>query len=141
MFVIMARFICGMSLHLFLASELSNALNKMKYACNHHWKFEDYRVAFLAGFLQTIAIMTVELVNFIVILLESNIIEIVMNHMAIVVISQFGNFFYMAITEKEWKDVITEGMYEKYLMIQTTTSSVARYKIKGNRIKPQQVEK
>ena len=66
MFVIMARFICGMSLHLFLASELSNALNKMKYACNHHWKFEDYRVAFLAGFLQTIAIMTVELVNFIV---------------------------------------------------------------------------
>ena len=61
--------------------------------------------------------MTVELVNFIVILLESNIIEIVMNHMAIVVISQFGNFFYMAITEKEWKDVITEGMYEKYLMI------------------------
>ena len=64
-----------------------------------------------------------------------------MNHMAIVVISQFGNFFYMAITEKEWKDVITEGMYEKYLMIQTTTSSVARYKIKGNQIKPQNVEK
>ena len=80
--------------------------------------------------------MTVELVNFIVILLESNIIEIVMNHMAIVVISQFGNFFYMAITEREWKEVITEGMYEKYLMIQTTTSPLARYKIPGNKIKP-----
>ena len=52
--------------------------------------------------------MTVELVNFIVILLEDNIIEIVMNHMAIVVISQFGNFFYMAITEREWKELIGE---------------------------------
>ena len=80
--------------------------------------------------------MTVELVNFIVILLEDNIIEIVMNHMAIVVISQFGNFFYMAITEREWKEVITGSMYEKFLIVQTTTSSLARYKIKGNRIKP-----
>ena len=42
----------------------------------------------------------------------------------------------MAITEKEWKEVITEGMYEKYLMIQTTTSPLARYKIVGNKIKP-----
>lgn len=61
--------------------------------------------------------MTVELVNFIVILLEDNIIEIVMNHMAIVVISQFGNFFYMAITEREWKEVITGSMYEKFLIV------------------------
>ena len=87
MIVIIARFMCGMSLHLFLASELSNALKKMKYACNHHWKFVDYKVAFLAGLLQTITIMTVELVNLLLILMETSIVEIVMNHMAIVVIS------------------------------------------------------
>ena len=108
----------------------------MKFACNHPWKFDDYKIAFLAGFLQTITIMAVELVNLLVILLETSIIEIVMNHMAIVVISQFGSFFYMASTEREWKKLINE----EYLMIQTTTSYVARYKIDGNKIEPQKSE-
>ena len=89
----------------------------MKFACNHPWKFDDYKIAFMAGFLQTITIMAVELVNLLVILMETSIIEIVMNHMAIVVISQFGNFFYMAITEREWKEVITGSMYEKFLIV------------------------
>ena len=105
----------------------------MKFACNHPWKFDEYKFAFFAGFFQTISIMAVELVNLLVILLETSIIEIVMNHMAIVVISQFGNFFYMASTEREWKKLINE----EYLMIQTTTSWVARYKIEGNKIEPQ----
>ena len=138
--VIIARFMCGMSLHLFLASELSNALKKMKYACNHYWKFEDYKFAFLAGLLQTITIMAVELVNLLVILMETSIVEIVMNHMAIVVISQFGNFFYMASSEREWKEVITDSKFEKYLMIQTTTSYIARYREPGNEIEKQSVE-
>ena len=59
-----------------------------------------------------------------------------MNHMAIVVISQFGNFFYMASTEREWKELIGE----QYLKIQTTTSSAARYKIDGNKIELQKAE-
>ena len=108
----------------------------MKFACNHPWKFDDYKIAFMAGFLQTITIMAVELVNLLVILMETSIIEIVMNHMAIVVISQFGNFFYLASTEREWKDLINE----EYLEIQTTTSYVARYKIDGNKIKPQKAD-
>ena len=134
MFVILARFICAMSLHLFNATELSNALKKMKYACNHPWKFIDYKVAFLAGFLQTITIVAVELLNLLIILMDTSILDIVMNHMAIVVISQFGNFFYMASSEKKWKEVIIDSKFGEYLMIQTTTSCLARYVIDGNKL-------
>ena len=116
-------------------------MNKMKFAVNHWWKFNNYRVAFYAGLLQTTTIMYVEIVNITVILIQHSIIEIVMNFMAIVVISQFGNFFYLAFTEREWKEVITEKKYEKLLIIQTTTSYVARYKIDGNKIKPQKCER
>ena len=55
--------------------------------------------------------------------------------MAIVVISQFGNFFYMASADSEWKQIITGKEYDKLLVIQTTTAYDARYKIEGNRIK------
>ena len=64
----------------------------------------------------------------------------VMNHMAIVVISQFGNFFYMASSEKKWKEVITDSRFGEYLMIQTTTSCLARYKIADNELKKQRAD-
>ena len=70
--------------------ELAHAIVMMKYALNHWWKFKSYHRAFLAGLLQTITIMSVEIANIIVILMQDNIIEIVMNFLAIVVISQFG---------------------------------------------------
>ena len=139
--VILARFICGMVMHISFTAELANAMKKMKFAVNHWWKFNNYRNAFLAGLLQTITIMCVEIVNISVILIQHSIIEIVMNFMAIVVISQFGNFFYLAFVEQEWKEIITAKKYEKLLIVQTTTSWIARYKIDGNMIKPQKCER
>ena len=97
-------------------------MDMMKYALNHWWKFDNFSVAFLAGFLQTITIMSVEVANMIVILIQHSIIEIVMNFMAIVVISQFGNFFYMTSADNKWKDIITDKKYKQMLIIQTTTA-------------------
>ena len=78
----------------------------MKYACNHHWKYDDYKVAFMSGLLQTITIMAAELANLLVILLDDTITDIVMDFTAIAVISQLGNIFYMASIEKSWKELI-----------------------------------
>lgn len=51
--------------------------------------------------------IVVEIVNLIAILQNSEIIDLVMDFMALVIISHFGNYFYTAVTEKEYKDIIT----------------------------------
>ena len=113
----------------------------MKYAINHSWKFEDYKIAFMSGFMQAFMVVLVESVNFMAILTTSAIIDIVMNFLALVVIAEFDDFFYAAVDEFDITDVIDENIYENFLVIQTTTSIYARPIIKGNRIKTQPCEK
>lgn len=107
---------------------------------NHTWKFTNWQQAFLAGFLQTVTVVLVELVNLIAILHQDEIIDLVMDFMALVIISAFGNYFYAAVNEHEYKDIITQRDFENYLIVQTTTSSDAKYKIPGNEITLQQCE-
>ena len=68
----------------------------MKYAVNHPWKFINYRHAFLAGFLQMIMSVGVEFVNFLAVLDQTTFADMVMNFTALVIISEFDDFFYHA---------------------------------------------
>jgi len=49
--IVLARFICGIVLHMSLQYEMRQGLAFMKYAVNHRYKFKNYKYAFLAGFL------------------------------------------------------------------------------------------
>jgi hypothetical protein len=69
----------------------------MKFALNHNYRFESYKIAFLAGFLQTTSMFVVELVNFVVIMSSTTYIEVVMNFMALYIVSEFDEAFYAAI--------------------------------------------
>ena len=66
--MVFARFVCGIVLHMILSPELEQGLSLMKYALNHHWKFINYRHAFLGGLLQVLMVMAVEFVNFLAVL-------------------------------------------------------------------------
>ena len=65
MWLVFARFICGIVLHVSLTAELQQGMNMMKYAVNHPWKFVDYRVAYFTGAMQGLIVVVVELVNFV----------------------------------------------------------------------------
>lgn len=69
----------------------------MKFAINHEFRFRNYRVAFLSGLLQATMIFTVETVNFIAIMSCYTILDVVMNFMALAVISEFDDAFYGAL--------------------------------------------
>lgn len=45
-----ARFICTIILHLSLCDDITQGLIMMKYALNHNYRFENYLIAFAAGF-------------------------------------------------------------------------------------------
>lgn len=127
-------------MHVSLQNDLMAGMKMMKYAANHTWKFTNWQQAFLAGFLQTVSVYLVEIVNLIAILHQDEIMDLVMDFMALVIISAFGNYFYSAVNEAEYKDIITQRDFENYLIVQTTTSPIAHYKIDGNKITLQQCE-
>jgi hypothetical protein len=65
---VIARFLCGMILHMQLLYELCSGMNNMKFALNHDYRFESPIFAWLAGFMQAFSIFVIESVNFFVIL-------------------------------------------------------------------------
>ena len=139
MWIVFARFICGIVLHVSLSAELRQGMNLMKYAVNHPWKFEDYRVAYFSGFMQTNVVIIVELVNFVALITNETVLDIVMNFLALVVIADFDDFFFSA-TESDFADVISDPKYDEFLIIQTTTSWNARDCWAKNRLAKQECE-
>lgn len=95
--VVVARFVCGVVLHMMLQGELISGLNNMKFALNHYYRFENPWMAYLAGFLQAVSIFVIEIVNFFVILTSQSYLEVVMNFMALAIISEFDNAFYISL--------------------------------------------
>ena len=49
--IVFARFMCGIVLHVSLSGELTQGLNNMKYAVNHSWKFNNFKIAYFCGFM------------------------------------------------------------------------------------------
>ena len=114
--IVFARFMCGIVLHVSLSGELQQGLDNMKYAVNHDWKFENYKIAWFCGWMQAFNVIIVELVNFAALLINFEIIEVIRNFLALVVISQFDEYFFGAIQSDPLADFITaDDHYEKFL--------------------------
>ena len=57
--------------------------------------------------------------------------------MSLFIIANFPAIFYGAFEDmSDWKKVLTHKKYSKFFMVQTTTSSMARQEIPGNRVIP-----
>lgn len=75
----------------------------MKLAINHHFRFENPSIAFLAGFLQAITIFAIEIVNLLVLLSSTTYLDVVMNFVQLAIIAEFDNRFYTAIGNDKLK--------------------------------------
>lgn len=121
-FILFARFICATILHLSLVDEVSAGLEMMKYAVNHRYKFENYQVAYLAGLLQTISCLSVELANIGVICGANDTISIVFNFIALAIIAEFDNYVYGSMKNESFKELCDKKFCEKAFVISHTTS-------------------
>ena len=82
----------------------------------------------------------VELINVLALLTNTEVIDIVMDFLALVVISEFDDFFFNAIVNKDVTNVIEDKAYNQLLKWQITTSINARNIMEGNRLEPQPCE-
>jgi hypothetical protein len=129
---VLARFFCAVILHMMLQNELNCGLRNMKFALNHHYRFDNPWIAFLSGFLQASSIFVCEIVNVIVILTSTNYLDVVMNFLALAVISEFDDAFYQALGASEKKWIIEQNdEYEDLYKITRTSSHSARFNKKN----------
>ena len=94
---VVARFACAFIMHITLTDEAKQGLNMMKNAVNHHWKFRSWRRAYMVGLFQASVLIFCEAVNLVLLTTNHSILDIIMNFLAIVVITEFDDFFYFMI--------------------------------------------
>ena len=79
------------------------------------------------------SIFVIEIVNFIVILQAPTYLDIVMNFMALAIIAEFDNAFFMALGENSMKYIIQDPAFDSLYTITRTTSRLA-CKNDGNKL-------
>ena len=99
-------------------------MSKMKYALNHKWKFARWRYAYMAGLFQAISCVLVAVISYLVIAYQNTIIDIVKDFLALYVVSQFDDFFFIEYVQSKevCKQIVMEEQYHGILQIETTSS-------------------
>ena len=65
------RIVTMIIMHMLMTDEFDQALNMMKYALNHPWKFHNYKYAFLVGVFQLSISIIIEVSNVWVVIANS----------------------------------------------------------------------
>ena len=99
----LARFITGLAMHTKMTKEIGDGMNKMKYAINHKWKFSRWRYAFLSGLGQTLIGYLVAVISYFVIIFDTTVLDIVKDFVALEVISQLDEYFFVEYDEEKEK--------------------------------------
>ena len=112
-------------MHVSMTNEIQMGMNKMKFALNHKWKFARWRFAYMAGLFQVIICLLVAIISYFVIVFDDTIIDIVKDFLALQVVSEFDDYFFIEYVESKeiCKQFVKNEDYHKILEIQTTTSS------------------
>jgi len=110
--VVLTRFICAIFLHLTIVDGLSESFRMMKFAMNHHWRFKNWVAAFFVGFAEMVVLFLVESINIVILLQNNTILDIIMNFLAILIISEFGSYFFTTVKKDPIAQLIENGEYD-----------------------------
>ena len=135
-------------MHITLTSELMQGLSMMKYVVNHHWKFRNWRQAYLIGFCQAFVLFLCEAVNLIILTTNHSMLDIIMNFLAIIVITEFDDAFFFIVQNEKLALLLTDKEFEhesklgekwmvkcdEILKIECTTSNYAKMRVPGNKL-------
>mgnify|MGYP000887644699 CR=1 FL=1 len=122
----------------------------MKFANNHPWLFRSWSQAFLVGFVQMIVAGLTELVNIVVVITSNTVLNVIMNFLALVIISEFDDQLFATVKNTFFAKAISEGTFlrqttdtdsdafslQDLLRIRVTTSQEAKLKIPEHLLVP-----
>ena len=122
------RLIAGLLLQMIINSEVENGLKIMKYQVNHYWKFKNGGLAYSAGLLQVFSAVLIAIINYAVITVSDNVLDLAKDFTALIIIAEIDNQFAEQSKESLVRDAVenTNSEYAKLFKIETTSSFDAR---------------
>ena len=100
-----------------------------------------------------VVLVSVEIVNLIVVLTNTTVMETIMNFLALVIISDFDDYYFQTVKNEPLCKLVSDGTFnfgfyegedndrklEEIIKIEATNSWNARFKIQGNGLKSKKV--
>ena len=84
----------------------------MKYSMNHPWKFRSWHNAYQVGLCQLLVVLSVEISNLAILNTNHTVLEVIMNFLALVIIADFDETFFMTTTGEPIAELIRNGELE-----------------------------
>ena len=119
-------------MHITLGDELKQGFDFMKYAMNHPWKFFNWQRAYRIGLMQMLIVLSLEFVNLSFLLTNYTISDIIKDFLALLIISEFDDYFFLTVDKTMLGKMIKDGEIEakegskisikELLKIETSTS-------------------
>jgi|688.fasta_scaffold122875_1 hypothetical protein len=81
-------------------------MNMMKFVANHRYRFGSPSLAFFTGMLVTTIHMMLELLTFLVLSVSTGTLDIVINFMGLVAISEFEDYTAESLNNDNYKSVL-----------------------------------
>lgn len=120
------RYIVAIVTHILVQENITSGFSFMKFALNHPWKFYSYRKAVMAGFLNIVVTVTVEVTIFYILFFGSEaIFDVLANYAIVLVIVDFDSNFYSIEGAHRLKSLANDEKYERIWKVEVTTSSAA----------------
>lgn len=119
------RFLCSIFLHITLLDVFAQDLEMMKFALNHPWKFSSWGRAFRIGMWQLAVAFFTEVVNLAFTLTLVTIVDVVSYFVAIFVVAQFAQFFFLTVNKTLMGELLKEGKVScggKWLTLEALTT-------------------
>ena len=132
---VITKFVCALILHVKLQPKIQMGLNMMKFVANHRYRFSSPSLAFFTGMLVASIHMMLELLTLLVLTISFDALQIVINFMGLVAISEFEDYVASSVNIDNYKSVLLGEDFKKIcLTIARTTSTKALKKRKEHRI-------
>ena len=119
-------------MHITLGDELKQGFDFMKYAMNHAWKFHNWQMAYRIGLMQMLIVLSLEFINLSFLLTNYTISDIIKDFLALLIISEFDDYFFLTVDKTMLGKMIKDGEMEakegsklsikELLKIETSTS-------------------
>jgi hypothetical protein len=89
-------------------------MNMMKFVANHRYRFSSPSLAFFTGILVTSIHMMLELLTFLVLTISTDTLQIVINFMGLVAISEFEDYVAHSVNIDNYKSILLGEEFKKF---------------------------
>jgi hypothetical protein len=127
----LAKFVCGLALHLLLQENQVQGLLMMKHAVNHSYKFENYGLVSALCLSSSLIAYACEILNFVVLISVPTVMDAINSFVALYIIAELDKVYFKVMMSTAVEHLDEETI--EVLTIRHCTSSVdARLRIKEN---------